>query len=38
MGQGYVIAWPIAAATAYLIMPAARHWTTRIVAMIDGPG
>jgi hypothetical protein len=36
--KAYVIAWPIAAATAYLIMPAARRWTTRIVAMIDGPG
>jgi hypothetical protein len=36
--KAYVIAWPIAAATAYLIMPAARRWTTRIVAIIDGPG
>jgi len=35
--KAYVIAWPIVAATAYLIMPAARRWTTRIVAMIDGP-
>lgn len=35
--KAYVIAWPVAAATAYLIMPAARRWTTRIVAMIDGP-
>lgn len=35
--KAYVVGWPVAAVTAYLIMPAARRWTTRIVALIDGP-
>lgn len=35
--KAYVIAWPVAAATAYLIMPAARRWTTKIITKIDGP-
>jgi hypothetical protein len=33
----YCIAWPIAAGTAFAIMPAARRITERIVALIDGP-
>jgi hypothetical protein len=34
--KAYLIGWPIAAATGYFIMPAARHVTTRIVTLIDG--
>jgi Protein of unknown function (DUF2798) len=34
--KAYVIGWPVAAVTGYLIMPAARRFTTRMVAMIDG--
>jgi hypothetical protein len=30
------IAWPIAATTAFFIMPPARRLTDRIVALIDG--
>jgi hypothetical protein len=32
----YFIAWPVAAATAFFIMPSARRLTDRIVALIDG--
>ena len=34
--KAYLIGWPIAAITGYFIMPAARRYTTRIVALIDG--
>src|SRR5262245_29063738 len=34
--KAYVVGWPVAAATAYLVMPMARRFTTRIVALIDG--
>jgi len=34
--KAYVIGWPVAAVTGYLIMPAARRFTTRMVALIDG--
>ena len=34
--KAFFIAWPIAAITGFLIMPAARRLTDRIVAMIDG--
>jgi uncharacterized protein DUF2798 len=34
--KAYVIGWPVAAITGYLIMPAARRFTTRMVALIDG--
>ena len=34
--KAYVVAWPVAAGTAYLIMPMARRFTTRIVTLIDG--
>ena len=34
--KAYIIAWPIAAMTGYLVMPMARRVTTRLVAMIDG--
>ena len=34
--KAYGIAWPVAAATAFLIMPPARRLTERIVARIDG--
>jgi hypothetical protein len=36
--KAYFIAWPVAAATAFLIMPAARRVTERIVMLIDGRG
>jgi hypothetical protein len=35
--RAYVISWPIAAATAFFVMPPARRLTDRIVALIDGP-
>jgi len=34
--KAYIIAWPIAAVTGYIVMPMARRVTTRVVAMIDG--
>jgi hypothetical protein len=34
--KAYVISWPIAAITGFLVMPAARRVTTRIVSLIDG--
>jgi hypothetical protein len=34
--KAYLIAWPIAALTGYLVMPAARRLTQQIVAYIDG--
>jgi len=34
--KAYVVGWPVAAATAYLIMPAARRVTAQIVELIDG--
>ncbi len=35
--KAYLIAWPIAAGTAYLVMPMARRFTARVVSLIDGP-
>ena len=34
--KAYVVGWPVAAATAYFIMPMARRFTTRVVTLIDG--
>jgi hypothetical protein len=34
--KAYFIAWPVAAATAFFVMPAARRLTERIVAGLDG--
>jgi hypothetical protein len=34
--KAYFIAWPIAAGTAFVIMPAARRITDRIMARLDG--
>jgi hypothetical protein len=34
--KAYFIAWPIAAGTAFLIMPPAHRLTERIVALLDG--
>ena len=34
--KAYLIAWPIAAGTAFAIMPAARRLTERIVARMAG--
>jgi hypothetical protein len=34
--KAYLIAWPVAASTAFVIMPAARRWTERIVQHLDG--
>jgi Protein of unknown function (DUF2798) len=34
--KAYFIAWPIAAGTAFVIMPAARRMTDRIIARFDG--
>ena len=35
--KAYFIAWPIAATTAFLVMPPARRLTEPIVALMDGP-
>ena len=35
--KAYFIAWPVAALTAYCVMPAARRLTQQIVAYIDRP-
>jgi len=34
--KAYLIGWPIAAVIGYFVMPAARHFTARIVNLIDG--
>lgn len=34
--KAYLIAWPVAAATGYLVMPVARRFATRVVDLIDG--
>jgi hypothetical protein len=34
--KAYVVAWPVAAGTAYLVMPMARRFTTRVISLIDG--
>jgi hypothetical protein len=33
--KAYVIAWPVAATTAFLVMPLARRTAERIVALIE---
>lgn len=35
-GKAYVIAWPVAATTAFLVMPMARRATCRILFMLEG--
>jgi len=35
--RAYFISWPIAATTAFFVMPPARRLTDRIIALIDGP-
>ena len=34
--KAYVVGWPVAAATGYVIMPTARRITDRVVARIGG--
>jgi hypothetical protein len=34
--NAYLIAWPVAAITAFFIMPPARRLSERIVALLDG--
>ena len=34
--KAFIIAWPVAAMTDYLVMPMARRFTTRVVTLIDG--
>jgi hypothetical protein len=34
--KAYFIAWPVAAATGFFVMPSARRLSDRIAAMIDG--
>ena len=34
--KAYAIAWPVAAATAFMIIPGARRLTDRIIALLDG--
>jgi len=34
--KAFFIAWPVAAATAFVIMPAARRLTDRIMTQLDG--
>jgi Protein of unknown function (DUF2798) len=33
--KAYFIAWPIAAGTAYLVMPMAQRFTKRVMTLID---
>ena len=35
-GKAYIIAWPIAALTGYLVMPMARRVTTRLMSLVGG--
>ena len=35
--KAYFVAWPVAAITAYCVMPTARRLTQQIVAYIDRP-
>lgn len=35
--KSYIVSWPIAAATAYVVMPSARRLTTRVMALIGKP-
>jgi uncharacterized membrane protein YdjX (TVP38/TMEM64 family) len=35
--KAYFVAWPIAATTAFFIMPPAHRLTQRIIALVDGP-
>lgn len=35
-GKAYVIAWPVAATTAFLVMPMAQRATGRILTMLEG--
>lgn len=35
-GKAWIIAWPIAAVTGFLVMPMARRFTSHVVALIDG--
>ena len=35
-GKAYIVAWPVAAATAFLIMPMAQRATGRILAKLEG--
>ena len=34
--KAYLIGWPVAAVTGCFVMPMARRFTTRMVALIDG--
>ena len=34
--KAYIIAWPIAALTGYLVMPVARRFTDRIMTLLGG--
>jgi hypothetical protein len=34
--KAYIVSWPVAAVTGYLVMPMARRFTARVVALIDG--
>jgi hypothetical protein len=35
-GKAYVIAWPVAAITAFLVMPLAQRATQRIISRLEG--
>ena len=35
-GKAYVIAWPVAATTAFLVMPLAQRATQRIITRLEG--
>ena len=34
--KAYFVAWPVAATTAFFVMPPARHLTEHIITLIDG--
>lgn len=37
-GKAFIVAWPIAAVTAFFVMPGARNLAERIVAIADATG
>jgi hypothetical protein len=34
--KAYIVAWPVAGCTCYLIMPMARRFTDLVIALLDG--
>jgi hypothetical protein len=34
--KAYIVSWPVAALTGYLVMPMAHRFTMRVISLIDG--